>query len=93
MVLLPRRTVAGEVAAPGLDLNQADAGWRDQNDIDLIDRSVAGDELTIGSGAEGIQTRQDGVQPSERCPFPGELGRRALSPARVVQCSSPQYEA
>ena len=53
MVLLPRRTVAGEVTAPGLDLNQADAGWRDQNDIDLIDRSVAGDKLAVRPGAKG----------------------------------------
>jgi hypothetical protein len=41
------------VAAPGLDLDQADAGWRDQDEGDLVDRTVAGDKLAVRPGAKG----------------------------------------
>src|SRR6266508_705824 len=80
----PVALVAAHHAGPALDLHEVDPRRPDYEQVDLVDRSVGGDELEERERAVGIVIREPLANVVERLPLPREMRRRDLRPpARI----------
>ncbi len=87
--LTPCACVAHEHAGPRLDLQDDDAGRGDEQQVNLVDRTVGAEKLRVRPGPERILVRQQRLEIPQGRPLPRELGRRALLPAPVVHPNPP----
>ena len=78
----PRAPVTLHDAGLALDLDQVEALGRQDEQIDLVDRPVIGDELEVRPGPVGFVIRQPLAHERQRLPLPRELGFRDCLPAR-----------
>ena len=78
----PRTLVALHGAGAALDLDEVEALRREDEEVDLVDRPVVGDELEVRPRAVRVVIGQPVAHERERLPLPGELGIRDRLPAR-----------
>ena len=77
----PCPLVALHDSGPALDLDEVEALRRQDEQVDLVDRPVVGNELEVRPRAVGVVIVQPVAHERERVPLPRELGVRDRLPA------------
>ncbi|MDQ3431705.1 MAG: hypothetical protein M3467_05715 [Actinomycetota bacterium] len=85
VVVHPRRAVAGDPAAPVLELDQVQAVARQHEEIDLIGRAVVADELQVGPGPVGVRVGDEVADGEEAGALVRELRWGDFYPAGTVR--------
>src|SRR5262249_7041030 len=67
----PGAGVAVDAAGPALDLDEEEPHWGEQEQIDLVDAAVEGDELEVGPGPVGLVVGPAVADEVEGVPLPG----------------------
>jgi len=84
----PGRAVVRQLAAIVLDLDEVEACRGRDQEVDLADMPLVGDEGEVGLGLKGVAVRQELADVLLRCPFVGEGRRGDLVPPAGVRLHS-----